>query len=635
MAMLALAACSDDTKRELLPEENEAHDGVVSLHFRMRLSESGVPGVSRAGDIPADRTPGTSRENVVNTVCLFIYDADSNKFIDHIDLSESQVAAIMSSEGLFVPIPARKGNKLYIYAVANPTEGMRRLFSTGENGMDMSFVSDHNDYWDMINDFVPESGGHQTTLESSATASIPMTGVFKAEGADGDVITIPDDHTELRVSADMSRIVAKMHVLAVTETHNGVVYAHAEDKSTEVDPTVDENEEYSKWIGWIRLSDVHYMPNGTNRSTYIFPHVNEKGALTDCNMNLNDYVTNSLIDSRLYDRDFVFYNGMSLHETNAATPDRFAHAEAFDQRRMDLTIGTDDPDRYTQGMYCPENYFDIPDNTDFYYGQKNAIPMVTHLSIAAKLVPRYLLVLTDFPEKLDNFFDNAKENGFSDSFYKSYDITKADIDLEKDAKLWDDIKKIYFGEDYNRKDPVNNEKYGRSQVFRDDFYMFPARNIEEANCFINWSLIVRGLWSGDDNAFNNGKYPGGTYFVYDTDYDDKYDGISTLSDTGNRKYLYLVAGAVEFAKDKNIGIKLHSVPHVGGWGYYYTYIDDKSTSKGVIPFTASQVTRNTYYIITVENFGIPGGTITDPEYIKVNTESVGWDYTGKGDIILH
>ena len=78
------------------------------------------------------------------------------------------------------------------------------------------------------------------------------------------------------------------------------------------------------------------------------------------------------------------------------------------------------------------------------------------------------------------------------------------------------------------------------------------------------------------------------------------------------------------------------MPHIGGWGYYYTYLDEfGAPHEGRTPYTASQVTRNTYYLITVEKFGVPGGSTSRPEYIRVNTEPVVWDYEGKGDIDLH
>ncbi len=77
------------------------------------------------------------------------------------------------------------------------------------------------------------------------------------------------------------------------------------------------------------------------------------------------------------------------------------------------------------------------------------------------------------------------------------------------------------------------------------------------------------------------------------------------------------------------------MPHIGGWGYYYTYLDQLQTAQNRTPYTASQVTRNTYYLITVGNFGVPGGSTSQPEYIRVNTEPVGWDYEGKSDIDLH
>lgn len=622
-AVLVLTGCSDDITPGPLPEENGAQGGDVLLRFQLRLSDSGVPGVSRADGTQADETPGTSRENAVNTMVLFVYDADSNKLTDYIDLTESQVAAIQTEAGLVVPIAAVKGQRVYIYAVANPTDAMRRAISYGGKGKDAVSASDYADYWDVINELVPGSDGHQSTLESSADGSIPMTGVFRITGTTGNVITIPDGHTSeddpMTVTTDVSRIVAKMHVLASSATYTAggqkVEYVHAEDKTAQDDPT----DEYANWIGWIRLSNVRYIPNGMNKSTYIFPHVNASGALMDMNMNLSAYISGNMFSSRLYDRDFVYYNGLMLHEVNAIMTGHFAQAEAFDQSRLDKTKNNNTAaDRYTRGMYCTENYFDIPADGSFFANYDGSIPAVTHVSITARLTPRNIVVLKDYAARMDEFVKQYEAK--PDQFRATYGLTTDDF-TDADVTRWQTvIKNRYFG---NGNLP---------DVYRYDYRIIRTLNEPDAADIIKWSLMANRLWSGDDTDFENGKYPAMTFYVYDTHYDQEASAEVVYT----QRYLYLTAGAVNKASERNMRIKTYSVPHVGGWGYYYTYLDQLGqVADNVVPYTSSQVTRNTYYLVNVMNIGSPGGTITRPEYIKVNTIPVGWVYGGRGDINLH
>ncbi len=648
-AMLLTACINDCYPEDCTDPDEEEPAGDVYIHFRLSLGDdpdSRADGNVETPGNPETTTPGTANENAINTVDILVFDADDDKLCDAVYLSPVQIKAAKSEKGVTVPIMVATGKTLHIYAAVNMTDRMRGRFIYGQCGTDVSYASGGKDFWNVMDEFIPGSGGRQEKLGSSG---IPMTGQFK--GPDGFDIKVAGKHDNidnaLKLSAELSRIVAKVHLLAKSISYTTTYgktdeyVISAENSAAYTTGDADQNT-FENWLGWMRLSDVRYIVNGTNKSTYLFEQKDENDNPKDLNMNLQDYRSGNYFAESLWSKDFNYYHGIALHDANISNNGYFGRAEKFDEGRLERTK---DPDgsysddklytRYTKGLYCLENYFHTPtEDYDFYEGQKNAIPMVTHLSIATRLVPRNLLVLTDFPGKLDDFFKAAKEANYSEDFYKSYGITKEDINLENDANLWDDIKIVYFGTDYTREKPVENVEYGLSQVFRKDFYMFPARNIEEANRFINWSLIVRGLWSGDDTDFKNGKYPRDTYFVYDTD----YDGVSSVSDT-DRKYVYLVAGAVALANGDNIGIKLHSVPHVGGWGYYSTYIENnKSTvddGDGVTPFDASNVTRNRYYIITVDNFGTPGGTITDPEYIKVNTDPVSWDYAGKGDINLH
>lgn len=627
--MMLLAGCRDDVISE--PQnENEGHIGNVCIRLRMKVDGESMPGMTRAATggevIPEDETPGTDMENAVNSVCLFVYDSNNGVMTDYVILDENRIAKIMSESGLVVPIDVKDGQGVYVYAVVNPTERMLSLLMSGHTAKDLYMLSYENEYRDVIDEFVPGSAGHQTKLESNRSAGIPMTGIFRAVSNSDSLITIDGPHSEanpLEVYVDVSRIVAKMHLLAVVKEftladHSKVKYVCAEDQTSRVRETV-LSSDYANWIGWIRLSDVRYIPNGMNKSTYIFPYVDAAGKPADFNMNLMSYVKGNRFDSSVYDYDFVYYDGVSLHRTNISAPDNMGQAEAFDQTRLDLTGGSDNANRYTRGMYCLENYFDIPSNTDFFANYSASIPVVTHLSVAARLTPRNIVVAKDYVALMDNFV-KMYENS-PDKLYNKYGLTAADFS-DADVQRWQNvIKDRYFSESV------------LPDVYRSDFRIIKALNERDAIDLINWSLMANSLWSGNDADFEKGKYPASTFYVYDTKYDA---GTGFVDNVWTQRYLYLTAGAVNLATDENAAIKTYSVPHVGGWGYYYTYLDQLGqTTGGVTPYTASQVMRNVYYLVTVTNFGVPGGTITRPEYIKTNTLPVDWVYGGRSDINLH
>jgi len=628
-ALIFLAGCSDDIPRED-PPVKEDHVGEVYIRFRVSLCADGVPdrsrAASRAGETvtPTDETRGTSREDAINSLDLLIYDAATDRLEDIISLGTAQIEKI-TGEGIAVPVYASKpGKTVYVYAAVNLTDKMRSRLVVGQTGYDISFSSDYNDYRSVINEFVPGSNGHQNTLQNSETGGIPMTGQFVTDGNGSKDIVLSGkyatEETALRVSADVSRIVAKVHVLVETATFDftDVVYVSALDRTTG---------ETGNWMGWMRLSDVRYMPNGTNKSTYLFPQANDEGAaypLRDLNMNLEAYFSGDRFDELKYNKDFVFYDAMTFHKENISPTGSLAQTEAFDIDRYNNTGNntgnkTDAENRYTQGMYCTENYFNSPGNSAAFDNYDNIIPAVTCVTIASKLTPRNIVILDSYSDKMDRFVEEFEAN--PETFRKKHGLTADDFTAVDAARWKNVIKTRYFAN-------TPTEKY------RGEFQIISTLTESDAVDIINWSLMNNDLWSGNDADFEKGKYPSATFYVYDTEYDD---GGHSASGTWKQRYLYLTAGAVVMASDANAEIKTYSVPHIGGWGYYYTYLDCDGTNTvdGKTPYTASQVTRNTYYLITISNFGVPGGTITRPEYIKVNTMPVGWDYSGRGDINLH
>lgn len=640
-----LASCSDDTFRDDIPEK-EAPAGDVYIRFRMSIGDNGIPDVTRAGDESGtgtgdETTPGSDSENAINSIDLLVYDAKNGKLADIVSLKGETIKGITSDNGVVIPIYAHLNQSLHIYAAANMTDRMRSELRLDNSLEDVSAASSQSEYWDVMNEFVPGSDGMQENLETN-NGCIPMTGQFVTDGDDAgstEIIVKEENLSKekpLVLTTELCRIVAKVHVLARTENFNvtnletgkpeSVPFVIAKDNSdTQEGGTA--SDEYADWLGWMRLSSVRYIINGTNKSTYLFPqtqtNADGKTVPKDLNMDLEAYRNGQLFDESLWSRDFNFYDGMSLHSANILNTQYFGKAEAYDGTKLQSTLngGTD----YSKGLYCLENYFDTPTDESFYSNRTNAIPSVTHLSIATRLVPRRLAVLTDFPGKLNDFFKEAGNMNYSADFYRKYNITKNDLD-RRDAEHWEKMKKNYF----------EDNKDSKTELYRTDFIIVKTDNEYDAESLINWSLIARGLWTGDDTDFENGRFPKNTYYIYDTKYDE---ASGAANGNYSQHYVYLVAGAVALAKGDNIRIKNYSVPHIGGWGYYFTYIDETqeppTDDKTMTPYTNSQVTRNKYYIITVGNFGTPGGTITEPEYIKVNTLSVGWDYAGKGDIHLH
>ncbi len=641
----ALCACSDEPVMpadETVPLQ-QAQEGDVYIRFQLSLADNGIPGGTRAGE--PYLTPGTSRESVVNTVDLFVYDAATNTLMESVALDGEQIAAAIAGGGAVVQLSAADGMDISIYAVVNMPEKARGYFVPGVAGNAASIVSGKTDYWDVMEDFIPFSSGSQENLENDAKGCIPMTGQFEYAGST--VITVDrskmTEASPMKVHADVCRMVAKIHVLAKTKTFKlvstGEVVEYANAAAADyVQPAADTGDEgYGNWMGWIRKANVRYIPNGINKASYLFPQPFEPvGDVTsgyspwrDSNMDLDYYVSSGKdiglgFDAPRWSRDFVFYNGLALHKENVSPRSHFAQVETFSQDSLDNTINNSDvAERYTKGLYCLENYFYRPALFDSYSSYQDAVPMVTHVSIAAKLTPREIIILDNFAAAMDLFVERYEN--YPSLFESTYELSIDDFS-EVEAEKWRQIKEKY--KEYFTSDEHKFRSFRRIRL----------GNEPDAVAIITWSLKANKLWSRNPEDFESGKYPAGTFYVYDRKYDSETPSAQKDRATYNQQYLYLTAGVVAAATGDDMYLKTYSVPHVGGWGYYYTYLNgiNQSLPDGAMtPFYCSQVARNTYYIVTVNNFGVPGGSVSRPEYIKVNTVPVGWNYAGSGNINLY
>jgi len=639
----ALAACSDSPcvpdEPELPGEPPLEENAYAYMRLHINMDGRGLPG-SRAEQVePPYEHVGSNRENALTSMDILICDDVNGTIRQFYTLAQVQLQSILNNETVGINVPVEGWAPVHIYALVNMPDDIRRLFVPGKKISDIGYASTGSSYEDVINEYVAGSNGHQTMLEAGGTGSIPMTGQFVMgeTGETGIVLANGiDKDNPLVLKVDMCRIVAKAHLLVkwLTAGAAGVKYVYALDtKAMAGSASGKDNEVNAKWLGWMRVDNVRYIPNGINKSTFVLPHASSTGSVNpawdDMNMSLDWYITGGMdfdidFDANAWTRDFVYYNGMDLHRNNVSDNSELAHAECYVEETYSNTIN-DREGAYTEGMYCLENFFHEPDARGRFDTYEGSVPMITHLSVAAKLTPRWIVIRENFLDMMTDFVNNYNYMD-ANKFNKEYGLTPGDFG-DEDVARWERIKEYY-------KDDLT----GEGNIYRDIFRIFELDREADAIDILNWSLMGNHLWSGDANDFERGLYPPETFYCYDVKYDTQAQGV-IRGIVWNQQYLYLSAGAVAAAAttDATADITTYSVPHLGGWCYYFTYFNDTQQPlvDGKVPYTASQVTRNKYYLTTIGNFGSPGGTITRPEYIKVNTVPVAWHYAGHGEVNLH
>ena len=438
-----------------------------------------------------------------------------------------------------------------------------------------SLVYDNEDY---VNDLSPYSIGY----DGDNPSDIPMfcTEVVQAQDDDEDNV--------YTVSFTLKRIVAKVLLTSqgtngeVEGGENGVAYAPLlQDK----DPM---------FQGWIRLDNIWYIVNSRNRQTYIMQKLVEGSTDTDANvedpnMNLKDFIneafkTDETVESNyetMVKKDFS-YIGRSQYRKKP----HFRKALVYDENRMD----GNSTNPYTEGVYTPENTFSFNDLTPSdEVNLKNfgsAWGMITHLSIMAKFTPRILNVEYGLFD-----FIRDEENGYSEEIRTAIENLRPSVD---------------------------------NSVQKDDVFQIDCGTEAIAQTILTASLSYYGMLSiGSED-----RYPEETFFFH-----EETDGTCPYYTYGAAR---IKCNSFDPKTPKNLG---NYVPHLTGWGYYYTYIDNRSEEKKMAnnPFTFykhGQVERNRYYILKINSFSNPGSSIVNPNYIEVNTETIDWLPGGSGSLIL-
>lgn len=429
---------------------------------------------------------------------------------------------------------------------------------------------------DYVNDLSPYSIGY----DGDNPSDIPMfcTEVVQAQDDDGDNV--------YTVSFTLKRIVAKVLLTSqgtngeVEGGENGVAYAPLlQDK----DPM---------FQGWIRLDNIWYIVNSRNRQTYIMQKLVEGSTDTDANvedpnMNLQDFINEAFKTDETVESNYetmVKNNFSYIGRSQYRKKPHFRKALVYDESRMDGN-GTNP---YTEGVYTPENTFSFNNLTSSdKENLKNfgsAWGMITHLSIMAKFTPRKLNV----------------EYGLFDF-------------IRDDGSYADDIKNA-----------IEKLRPSVDNPTADDVFQIDCGTEAIAQAILTASLSRYGMLSIGSEE----KYPEETFFLH-----EETDGTCPYYTYGAARIKY---NSFDQKTPKDLG---NYVPHLTGWGYYYTYIDNRSEEKKTAdnPFTFykhGQVERNRYYILKINSFSNPGSSIVNPNYIEVNTETIDWLHGGSGSLIL-
>ena len=583
-ALLLTGGCQEQN----CVEETDTSHARNSLYLNLSLRvNDGSGAVSRATD--EGTIPGTDEENKIHSLYIYLFNSTNNTStnntlvywadITNFYQADDKKTYIIKLQDINLP------ENVSIYLAANLTRQQAESITSPE----ATYKTQATSYTRAINEFAPYEFMPQfgVTGISKRDIGIAMTGqavsglekVFDLHG-----YTSPDN--PLALTVDLKRVVAKA-LLTVAPASSDI--AEGYDKNEAYAVIDSENDKK----GWVRISDIYYFPNGTNKSLYWFEQKKDNEDFnSDPNLNLTDYITSTATDTELalnteeYQEDFVYYNQTEQYKLYYA----YYQAQKFDQE-------TDKNNSYTAGMYFLENTFTIPDGYDSQLeAYKLALPMVTSISIALRYTPKEIYVEKGLYDQLEN------GQGMSASEREEWANMKTKYgdwkNFEEETTSTDEVKSIVFATEADARFVLTMSlKLNKAYISSTEY----------------GNQVTNGTYSGT-------KFPDNTFFAFTPDTDTGEDFL----------YHYYTYGARQ-----KIANPIYYVPYVGGWAYYYTYLDGdgtNTTNKAV--YSDSQVTRNTYYILKLNKITRLGGSKSDPNNIQVNTTVVPWKKGGRLDVDL-
>lgn len=143
------------------------------------------------------------------------------------------------------------------------------------------------------------------------------------------------------------------------------------------------------------------------------------------------------------------------------------------------------------------------------------------------------------------------------------------------------------------------------------------------------------IWNGDDEPITTQtEEKAQEILAENTDYENPLEPVTYPAGTfwrDSEGNYYSLAGMKK---------KLQEAPETdfsrydGGWGYYYTYIDENAQNGAISKDTQTRwgIKRNHYYILRVEKIVAPGSPFPGNETMRIHSELVDWVDKGSSEV---
>uniref|UniRef100_UPI003FED7828 hypothetical protein n=1 Tax=Phocaeicola sp. TaxID=2773926 RepID=UPI003FED7828 len=659
-----LGACSD-MKDDIgpLPEPQPVAVGQTYFRFHISLAEPGAP-TTRAEE--TGESVGSDHENAIRSFYVFIFDGNYG-YVTDINLTgkvENNTEYLYSTDNLVL-----KSGTHYMVAFANLPEALydkvKNLASDPEHFLYIPVnvgsgpsVMGMSRFYDVINYFARDSYGRQSLLEEAPDGCIQMQGIGKNNSGSSsfDLSEVHSKDNPLDVRFELTRSVAKVHLLYTdTETSGGVDFLKTYKKADETGVT-----NINGGIGFIRADSVYYTVNSLNRKIYLIPKEAEPSKYSklwyeDPNMDLTSVMQK--VDAKTYrydqselDAEFVYTPPQDYSKlTNAQFYQHFERAEKLDDAKLKRT-NSRQGGGYVKGVYALPNGYakPTPDQTDgnnlLANNRINPVRSITHLQVAARLMPRELYV------------DRATWTSVTDG--KNTDLTDEERKFVEELFRGATKQDGYYNEDVFMSDrgvrlPVNGAKtnfeldcvhidFGQRFQVAGETTVVPNTTDTEVDLyrkierFLALCLKVQGAYRNSGTEWQANFFTPGTYWTVPLPYTDPVTGKQET------KY-YFITERMARTPGTLTGVRNKIVPHVGGWCYFFSYIEDYNVKNSEdithysdpnMGYVNSQLLRNTYYLPQLHRITVPGNGDDGGTYIEVNTFSIPWVDAGEGKTFL-
>lgn len=334
VALIAIAGFSGCSQDEFVEEQEMQPQIEAQLMLSISLPQIGTRAINE------ETLSGTAEESKCRKLTLFIMNTDGTTIQDKTVTGEN-----LENEFLYFIVNTSIGEK-YIFVAANMTDEQIKAVKT---------ATDHNPE-QVIKDI----------KEVTTNYNFVMTGQAVTEGSNSEIINI-EEHKMTRIKATLTRVTSKVLVTCTTKENTGYV-------------------NLTKDNGYIKLSDVHYILETTNKKFFPFQKANNEDP-------------NFLMSTTLQ-------AGYEANFFTAATD--VTKGEIAIQHDVQRIEGSENP--YTEGLYCLENTIDVDGeySNDFSDPQKVA----TYLKVAAKFTPKNIDGITGLSEQ-----DAKKKLSGNGTFY--------------------------------------------------------------------------------------------------------------------------------------------------------------------------------------------------------------------------